>query len=53
MDNKRSNASNVKQSVAVLKEARGRGEFKGHPSETAIASKTREVNASWGSAMRR
>ena len=51
--NKSSSASNVKQSVAVLKEARRRGDLKGHHSEVAVASKAREVMASWGSALRR
>lgn len=51
--NKRSNASNVKQSVAVLKAAHRQGELKGHQSEALIAAKGREVMASWGSAMRR
>jgi hypothetical protein len=50
---KPSNVLNVKQLVAMIKEAHRRGDLKGHHSESAAVSGAREVLASWGSAMRR
>jgi hypothetical protein len=46
-------SSKVKQSVAVLRAAYRQGALNGHPSDAVVASKGREVMASWGSAMRR